>query len=204
MNFVFLRQIYEFWAEITNRNLYKFMMIEKKEIRKRMKELKSCYTLEEKKKMSCSIWEQLEKDPFFLQAGTVLLYWSMEDEVHTHDFVCKWAEKKVILLPCVKGDILELRMFKGVDSLAPGESFGILEPQGELYTDYPSIDLIVVPGVAFDAQGNRLGRGRGYYDRILKETRVAKKVGVCFDFQFLENVPVDELDVRMDKVIHEA
>lgn len=180
------------------------MMIEKKEIRKQIKEIKSRYALDEKKKMSRSIWDQLEKDPSFEQAEVVLLYWSMDDEVYTHDFVCKWADKKVILLPCVKGDILELRMFKGVDSLAPGESFGILEPQGELYTDYSSINLIVVPGVAFDAQGNRLGRGRGYYDRILKETHVAKKIGVCFNFQFLKRVPVDELDVRMDKVIHEA
>ena len=83
-----------------------------------------------------------------------------------------------------------------------GESFGILEPVGELYTDYDSIDMIVVPGVAFDRQGNRLGRGRGYYDKILKETRAAKKVGICFDFQFVEEVPVDELDVRMDLVVH--
>lgn len=89
-----------------------------------------------------------------------------------------------------------------MESLQPGEAFGILEPVGELYTDYDAIDLIVVPGVAFDRHGNRLGRGRGYYDKILKETRVARKVGICFGFQFVEEVPVDELDVRMDLVIH--
>lgn len=93
-------------------------------------------------------------------------------------------------------------MFKGMESLQPGEAFGILEPVGELYTDYDAIDLIVVPGVAFDRHGNRLGRGRGYYDKILKETHVARKVGICFGFQFVEEVPVDELDVRMDLVIH--
>ena len=122
----------------------------------------------------------------------MLLYWSMDDEVFTHDYVCKWAGKKTVLLPCVKGDVLELRVFKGMESLQPGEAFGILEPVGELYTDYDAIDLIVVPGVAFDRHGNRLGRGRGYYDKILKETRVARKVGICFGFQFVEEVPVDE------------
>ena len=61
---------------------------------------------------------------------------------------------------------------QGMESLQPGEAFGILEPVGEIFTDYDAIDMIVVPGVAFDRQGNRLGRGRGYYDKILKETQM--------------------------------
>lgn len=176
--------------------------MEKKEIRKQIKTLKAGYSIEEKKAMSLSVWEELESREWFRRAGTILLYWSMDDEVFTHDFVCKWASEKCVLLPCVKGDVLELRVFKGMDFMRIGESFGIPEPVGEVYTDYDSIDLIVVPGVAFDARGNRLGRGRGYYDKILKKICVAKKVGVCFDFQFIEEVPVDELDVCMDEVIH--
>ena len=167
-----------------------------------MKALKACYSLAEKKEMSRSVWEQVERDAGFRQARTVLLYWSMDDEVFTHDFVCKWADRKRVLLPCVKGDVLELRAFRGLDSLRPGEGFGIPEPVGELFADYGTIDLIIVPGVAFDARGNRLGRGRGYYDKILKETGSARKIGVCFDFQFIDDVPVDALDVRMDTVIH--
>lgn len=62
------------------------------------------------------------------------------------------------------------------------------------------IDVILVPGVAFDAYGNRLGRGKGYYDKILKQTN-AYKIGVCFDFQFIENVPTEVHDVKMDKVV---
>ena len=166
------------------------------------KVLKSQYSLEQKVEMSRPLWKELEQTDFFKEARTVLLYWSMDDEVFTHDYVCKWAGEKTVLLPCVKGDVLELRVFKGMESLQPGEAFGILEPVGELYTDYDAIDLIVVPGVAFDRHGNRLGRGRGYYDKILKETHVARKVGICFGFQFVEEVPVDELDVRMDLVIH--
>ena len=176
--------------------------MDKKELRKQVKVLKSQYSLEQKVEMSRPLWKELEQTDFFKEARTVLLYWSMDDEVFTHDYVCKWAGEKTVLLPCVKGDVLELRVFKGMESLQPGEAFGILEPVGELYTDYDAIDLIVVPGVAFDRHGNRLGRGRGYYDKILKETHVARKVGICFGFQSLEEVPVDELDVRMDLVIH--
>lgn len=176
--------------------------MDKKELRKQIKNLKNQYSSEQKIEMSRPLWQELERNILFRQARTVLLYWSMEDEVFTHDYVNKWAGEKTILLPCVKGDVLELRVFEGMESLQPGEAFGILEPVGEIFTDYDVIDMIVVPGVAFDRQGNRLGRGRGYYDKILKETRVAKKVGICFDFQFVEEVPVDELDVRMDVVIH--
>ena len=176
--------------------------MDKKELRKQIKALKDQYSLEQKMEMSRPLWHELEQNVFFQEARTVLIYWSMDDEVFTHDYVVKWAGEKKILLPCVKGDVLELRVCEGMESLKPGEAFGILEPVGELYTDYDAIDMIVVPGVAFDGQGNRLGRGRGYYDKILKETRAARKVGICFDFQFVEEVPVDELDVRMDLVIH--
>lgn len=171
-------------------------------MRKQIRVLKSRYSLEQKVEMSRPLWVELEESDVFREAKVVLMYWSMDDEVYTRDYVCKWAGEKTILLPCVKGDELELRVFEGMDSMRPGEAFGILEPVGDLYTGYDAIDMIVVPGVAFDRQGNRLGRGRGYYDRILKETHAAKKVGICFGFQFVEEVPVDELDVKMDLVIH--
>ena len=175
--------------------------MDKKELRKQIKALKKQYSLEQKIEMSRPLWEELEGKAIFRDARTVLLYWSMDDEVFTRDYVCKWAGEKTVLLPCVKGDVLELRVFTGMESMQPGEAFGILEPVGELYTDYDAIDLIVVPGVAFDRRGNRLGRGRGYYDKILKETHIARKVGICFGFLLVEEVPVDELDVRMDFVI---
>ena len=108
--------------------------MDKKELRKQVKVLKSQYSLEQKVEMSRPLWKELEQTDFFKEARTVLLYWSMDDEVFTHDYVCKWAGKKTVLLPCVKGDMLELRVFKGMESLQPGEAFGILEPVGELYT----------------------------------------------------------------------
>ena len=83
--------------------------MDKKELRKQVKVLKSQYSLEQKVEMSRPLWKELEQTDFFKEARTVLLYWSMDDEVFTHDYVCKWAGEKTVLLPCVKGDVLELR-----------------------------------------------------------------------------------------------
>lgn len=162
--------------------------------------MKKQFSAEEKIRKSVSVWEQVEQDERFKRAQVVLAYWSMEDEVFTHDFVCKWAAQKTILLPCVHGDELDIRYFDGREKLCPGEGYAIPEPVGELFTDFDKIDVILVPGVAFDKTFNRLGRGKGYYDRILKQT-AACKLGICFDFQLLENIPVEEHDVKMTKVV---
>lgn len=164
-----------------------------------MRELKKMIPLEEKRRKSMSVWEQVEQSEVFRQAKVVLAYWSMDDEVFTHDFVCKWAQEKTFLLPCVCGDELDIRYFDGRENLCPGEGYAIPEPVGELFTDLDRIDLILVPGMAFDKDFNRLGRGKGYYDKILKQTR-AYKMGVCFDFQFLDSVPTEEHDVKMNGV----
>ena len=105
-----------------------------------------------------------------------------------------------MLLPCVRGEELDIRYFEGKDKLCPGEGFAIPEPVGALFEDLAQIDLILVPGVAFDASGNRLGRGKGYYDKILRQTD-AYKLGVCFAFQLLEQIPTEPHDVKMDRVV---
>ena len=176
------------------------IMDEKKALRIEIRQLKRACPLEERRRKSLSVWEKVERDEVFQQAETVLAYWSMDDEVYTHDFVKRWAGSKTLLLPCVKGDELELRYFDGEERLQPGEGYAIPEPVGELFTDWGKIDLILVPGVAFDKSGNRLGRGKGYYDKVLKQTG-AYKLGVCFDFQLVERVPVEPHDVKMDRVV---
>lgn len=172
----------------------------KKECRKLIRELKERYSLDKKRKLSAEIWQKVERNEHFQQARTVLVYWSMDDEVYTHDFVRKWAQEKVILLPCVRGNELEIFYYEGEESMCPGESFGILEPTGMKCEVLEDIDLILVPGLAFDREGNRLGRGKGYYDKILKRT-TAWKIGICFDFQVLQQVPAEVHDVKMDEVI---
>ncbi len=129
-----------------------------------------------------------------------MFYWSMDDEVFTHDFVCKWSTDKQVILPVVNGSTLDLKVFKGVEHLVAGENYGIPEPDGELFTREQDIDFILVPGVAFDTNNNRMGRGKAYYDRLL-HTLSAYKVGVCFHFQLLPSVPTDQYDIKMDKVI---
>ncbi len=174
--------------------------IQKKEIRKEIKQLKANYSLEEKKVLSKDILAQVEQLPEFQSAKTVMFYWSMDDEVFTHDFVCEWTEKKQVILPVVNGNTLDLKVFKGVGNLVAGENFGIPEPDGELFTNEQDIDFILVPGVAFDKENNRMGRGKAYYDRLLRELS-AYKVGVCFHFQLLPLVPTDQYDIKMDRVI---
>lgn len=176
------------------------VMLEKKELRKQIRLLKQQYSLAEKKAKSISVWETLEQEERFQKAQVILAYWSMDDEVYTHEFVAKWSAQKTLLLPSVRGEELDIRYFEGEELLCPGEGYAIPEPVGKLFQDLKQIDLIIVPGVAFDVRGGRLGRGKGYYDKILKQTD-AYKVGVCFDFQLVEQVPTEEHDIKMDLVI---
>ena len=80
------------------------------------------------------------------------------------------------------------------------ERYGILEPDGEPFTEYESIDLAIIPGMAFALNGKRLGRGRGYYDRLLAKIPTTYKLGLCFPFQILDAIPSDDHDVPMDEV----
>lgn len=148
------------------------------------------------------ILHELEECPEFRAACTVVLYYSLPDEVPTHDFVARTAQDKAVLLPVVHGDDLELRRFTTPADIAPGP-YGIGEPTGETFTEMADIDLIVVPGVAFDAAGRRLGRGKGYYDRFLSHPALqrASRIGICFPCQLVSEVPAEPHDVPMHRVI---
>lgn len=173
---------------------------QKNELRSYVKGLKKMHSLDEKKRLSIELFKKIESLPEFEAAKCIMMYWSMSDEVHTHEFVEKWHTTKKIILPVVQSDQLVLKEFQGTDKLIVGKSFGILEPDGEPYTKTDEIDLILVPGLAFDKNNNRLGRGKAYYDKLLSSTK-AFKLGICFDFQLVNNVPVDKHDIRMDLVI---
>ena len=177
--------------------------VDKSEVRKQMRALKRALTPEEKQRRSDTVMQRVEQTQQFREAKVVLLYWSMADEVQTHAFVDKWFRDKVLLLPCVQGDDLVLRQYTGPECMVAGEQFGIGEPTGEVWTDLDAVDFIIVPGVAFDRKGNRMGRGRGFYDRLLKSTPHALKFGVAYNFQLMEAIPVEPHDVPMDRVIAE-
>lgn len=173
----------------------------KKEIRKEISEIKKKMSLERKKIASSQIFNRLEKLSEFNQSCVILAYHSLMDEVFTHATIKRWSKNKTVLLPKVVGDDLELRKYSSDDDLKIG-SYGIMEPCGELWTDYSAIDLAVIPGVAFDKEGNRLGRGKGYYDRLLPKLSCTK-IGVCYPEQLLDFIPVDEHDISMDIVVSE-
>lgn len=178
--------------------------LSKQELRLQVRAAKKAVPLEEKIERSRAIMAQVERLSQFQQASTVLLYWSMDDEVATHEFVNRWYAEKCVLLPCVDGNDLRLRQYTGPECLVAGPGFGIGEPTGAEFTDLDHVQMIMVPGVAFDQQNNRMGRGRGFYDRLLKSTPNAYKVGVAFDFQMFDSIPVESFDVPMNAVIKES
>ena len=147
---------------------------------------------------SVQIMEALENMPQFRQAQTVMLYSSLPDEVRTTAFIERWRNRKRIILPTVVGDDIVPVELTPDTPFAVGD-FNILEPQNRPYTG--GYDLIVVPGMAFDRAGNRLGRGKGYYDRFLSQHPNVPKIGICFGFQMVDSVPTEANDIRMDKVL---
>ncbi len=173
---------------------------EKKRLRKAIRERKALLSAEDFELKSEAIFAQVEQLPQFIQSTCVFGYMALADEVQTAKFLRKWVGKKTIVLPIVKGDDLELREFTLDGSLQLGESFGVLEPHSGRLVSADEIDFAVIPGVAFDRANNRMGRGKGYYDKLLSEANFFK-IGVCFDFQLVENVPVDVFDKKMDGVI---
>ena len=170
------------------------------EIRYEVKRLKALMTEEERLSKSAQVWEQVETNPNFRQASSVLLYWSMPGEVHTHEFIRRWCGKKNIILPVIDGDRLRLALFEDEQSLRRNLTMNLYEPQGDDYPSPQTIELAIVPGIAFDRANHRIGRGRGYYDRLLPQLNTYN-IGVCFDFQLFDAIPFSEYDVSMDEVV---
>ena len=171
---------------------------EKELIRERIKKKKQQLTDKEKEIEAANVFEKIEALPEFINAHNIIIYWSMPDELPTHNFIIRWSKKKTMLLPVVKGEDMLIKPFSTKEELKQG-SLGIWEPDTQKeYLNF--IDLVIVPGVAFDRDKSRLGRGKGYYDRYFINKRIVK-IGVCFDFQLLKSIPIDSFDIKMDKVV---
>lgn len=176
--------------------------MDKKELRKQIRNRKRQFTADELNELSVPVMNRLLGMAEVIKAKTILLYYSLPDEVNTHETVELLARQgKTVLLPkVIDGENMEIRIYESPEDLTEG-NYGIMEPNGKLFTDYGKIDTAVIPGMSFDADNNRLGRGKGYYDRFLKNIPQAYKIGVCFDFQKEQNIPHDEYDIKMDTVI---
>ena len=172
--------------------------MEKSDIRRKIKALRTMLSDEDKNSAAEEVFEQLEKTAAFLLADKILMYHSLPDELQTIAFLKKWGNRKKFFLPRVNGVNLDILPYD--QSRLELGSFQIEEPTGDDLTDPAEIELIIVPAVAFDRNGNRLGRGKGFYDRLLQTTR-ATKIGVGYDFQLIEEIPAEPHDIPMDIVI---
>lgn len=151
----------------------------------------------ERNSQSNKIIQKIEQCEEFRAAHSVLCYWPIAEEVNLIPLIEKYALEKNILLPVVSGTELELRCYENASLMQSG-AFGIPEPTGNIYRG--EIDLVLVPGVAFDDSGCRLGRGKGYYDRFLKQRKLYT-IGIAYKMQVLSQIPMDEWDVCMDMMI---
>lgn len=176
----------------------KDIVSKKNDIRSQIHELKKTLSENQRALAADSVFKKIELLSEFKIAKTILMYWSTADELPTHKFVKKWSAEKEILLPSVVGDDIVLKKYSAKKNLKRG-NLGIYEPEADgLYTG--KIDLTIVPGVAFDLKMNRLGRGKGYYDRFFNDIETLKW-GVGFDFQVVSSVPTNNDDKPMNKVI---
>lgn len=177
----------------------------KEELRQEIRRLKRQFTSQQLEELSLPIITRLK--PHLAEAHTIMAYYSLPDEVNTHHLLDELvAEGKRVLLPKVIGEEqMEWHVYTSESDLKQGY-FGIGESAGDIFPEKElSLSaekrIVLVPGLAFDGTGHRLGRGKGYYDRFLAAHPYFYKIGVCFDFQKMSEVPIDEHDIPMDEVI---
>ena len=172
----------------------------KKELRQQIKQLKAMTPLAVRQVEAPMVFSTIEKMAVWQQAQHILCYWSLPDELPTHESVNQWlTDGKNIYLPRVKGDDLEIVPYHGSQSLDDNNKFHIGEPVGEP-VDASCLELIIVPAVALDGKRNRLGRGKGFYDRLLS-TCDCPTIGVVCDFQLVDEVPVEPHDRPLDCIV---
>ena len=166
---------------------------------------------ENKDELSREICEKFVALPEYQAAKCVLFYLDVRAEVRTRHYLPTALNhgKKIVVPYCVDGE-LELFYLEQMDELAVG-MYKILEPRDELRTvpakrvDVTELDLVMVPGVAFDRTGARMGHGKGYYDKLLEHARPETPlVALAFECQLFPEIPTQDHDVFMDKIITEA
>lgn len=172
----------------------------KKELRLKISQQSAKISLKEKQAQSDEVFKTIEGLEQFRDAGTIALFWSLWDELPTHDMVKKWSSgEKQIVLPRVSGDTMDFVKYTPECNMEEG-SLGVLVPKEGETVDPEEIDLIIVPGVAFDKEGRRLGRGKGFYDNFVERTQ-AFRIGVCMNHQKVDVIPYEEHDKKVDMLV---
>ena len=177
---------------------------EKKILRERMKEIREKFSNEDAEVKSNAITKKLLQLREYRTAKTVMLYMGTGSEVRTEEAVSSaLSEPKKIAVPATdrKSNMIRPARLESLEAVKLGE-YGIPEPEKTEEISKDEIELVVVPGIAFDAEGGRIGYGRGFYDRFLKGMK-AEKVGLAYEIQIVDRIRTEEKDVMMDKIITE-
>ncbi len=174
---------------------------QKASIREIASQRRRIMTKEDVAETSLLITRQLEEMPIFQDADVIMFYYPIHNEVDVRPLLNKYMETKIILLPVVHRTSLEMRIYTGKDDMHRGK-FGIPEPKSGTFKGKP--DLIIVPGVAFDKSCNRLGRGKGFYDRFLKHFPHVPTIGVAYDKQIFDSIPTCRFDHPMTHVVTQS
>ncbi|MBY0754620.1 5-formyltetrahydrofolate cyclo-ligase [Clostridium sardiniense] len=183
--------------------LYKKII--KKETRKNIIKQRDELDITVKEAMDNNIIEKLMMNETYKSARGIFIYIGFGSEINTKIIIREALNsgKEVYVPKVIKKDMILIK----IDSLENlvTSSYGILEPIGDKSNlDVNKLELIVMPGVAFDKSGNRLGYGGGYYDKFLEQNKIeCKKIALSYDFQVLEKLEVEEHDIKVDLIITE-
>jgi len=178
----------------------------KQEIRKVIQKKRRNQSGYRRDQYSLKIWNRLKKSKDFKQAKRIMFYAAIPEEVETRHMIEESIKSgKKVLVPFVnrKKQTMSACFIKSYRRDLEKGCFGIPEPKKELRRVFnkKNIDLVIVPGSAFDLKGTRIGFGGGYYDRFLKTLKKKTKIALAFDFQLDLQLPSDLHDVKMDKII---
>ena len=180
-------------------------MKSKSEIRKEIGEKRAALNIQWVENASAKIVQQFQSLDVFQSSETVAVYKAIGGEVNLEPmFEICWALNKRTVIPVfnITDRVYEMAEISSATAFVTG-NYGIQEPVNPKILDIRAIDLIAVPGVGFDRSGNRLGRGGGYYDRML-EPFSGSAVGICFDFQVLDKIPIDIHDRPVSFIVTET
>lgn len=172
------------------------METEKKTIRKQYKSIRNNMAPGQVKELSERICANVIASPQFLEAERIFAYYPLENEVDVRKIVREaWRQGKQVAFPRVSGE--EMFYFEASDflKLHPG-TFGVMEPVETYPVEWES-GLMLVPGVAFDRKGNRMGFGKGYYDRYLSEHPGCTRMGIAYECQVGDQIPAEETDMPL-------
>lgn len=173
--------------------------MDKKQLRKSMIQKRLALDEESYQHYCLQIQKQLEELKAFQEAQSIALYMSYRHEVDTRALMAKYFGKKEIFVPKCVGDDLVFYKIESFDDVAKGY-FGVDEPITNITRDINDIDFVVVPLLMFDDQRNRVGYGRGFYDRALKNYPHTT-CGIAFSFQHVKDTEPHSLDVPLDMII---